>query len=132
SRGRAELVEVVVPVLAVGSDACLLGQDALRTDEDELELTARAAAEVGVVLVRVDHRRRLGLALAHADVVVDERRVALRIARRARHLRPLVGAGEAVLLAVEGLALVAGGGPPPVDPGAGGVGAWWVGAGGWG
>jgi hypothetical protein len=41
-------------------------------------------------------------------VVVDERRVALRIARRAWRLRALVGAREPVLLVVEVLALVAG------------------------
>src|SRR5499427_10301811 len=76
-----------------------------------LELAAGAAAEVGVVLVRVDDRTRLSLHLAHAGVVVDERRVALCIARRRRRLRPLVGAGHPVLLVVEILALVTGASP---------------------
>src|SRR5215470_8356378 len=81
-----------------------------------LELAAGAAAEVGVVLVRIDRRRRLVLHLVHAGMVVDALRIALRIARRARRLRTLVGAGQPVLLVVEVLALVAGADDLRVDP----------------
>jgi len=109
------VVRVVVPVLPVRRDPRLLGQDALRADEDVLELVAGAAPEVGVVLVRVDRRARLGLHLAHAGMVVDERRVALGVARRAWRLRSLVGAGEPVFLVEQVLALVAGAGAQRLD-----------------
>jgi len=85
-------------------------------DEDVLELVARgAAAEVGVVLVGVDRRARRALHLAHAGVVVDELRRALRTARRARRLWAHVGAGETVLLVVQVVALGAGAGSERPD-----------------
>src|SRR5215467_2769001 len=102
-------------MLAVGSDARLLGQDALAADEDVLELIARAAAEVGVVLAGIDRRAGRNLELAHAGLVVDELGLALGVARRAWRLRSLVGAGEPVLLVVKVLALVAGAGAERLD-----------------
>ncbi len=58
----------------------------------------------------LDRRACGDLDLAHAGVVVDELGLALRVARWARRLRSLVGAGKPVLLVVEVLALVAGAG----------------------
>src|SRR6266446_879539 len=73
-----------------------------------LELVARAAAEVGVELVRIDRRGCGGLNLALAGVVVDEVDQVVPDARRARHLRALVGAAEPVLLVEQVLVDVAG------------------------